>query len=143
VEWFTTEALREVVPPGSVAVHGVAELHEGVLQRFVQPRGQFYFSTRATWSPNVRPRPQPHSLCRQGQLDKPSLLRCSRVLRRPPCRAGLPGGAAHGKVQDERPACAPGGAPGHVGQPALAVGAHHHYRQRHAGGLHLGRRARR
>lgn len=52
-EWFSQETLREVVPPGAVVVHGVAALHEGVLQKFVQPRGQHYFSLRATWSPNV------------------------------------------------------------------------------------------
>eukprot|EP00198_Chlamydomonas_reinhardtii_P010086 XP_001699423.1 predicted protein [Chlamydomonas reinhardtii] len=52
-EWFSQETLREVVPPGAVVVHGVAALHEGVLQKFVQPRGQHYFSLRATWSPNA------------------------------------------------------------------------------------------
>ncbi|KXZ44649.1 hypothetical protein GPECTOR_64g143 [Gonium pectorale] len=52
VEWFTREALHEVLPPNHVVVHGVAALHEGVLQRFVQPRGQHHFSIRATWSPN-------------------------------------------------------------------------------------------
>ncbi|KAG2436641.1 hypothetical protein HXX76_006169 [Chlamydomonas incerta] len=52
-EWFSRETLREVVPPGAVVVHGVAALHEGVLQKFVQPRGQHYFSLRATWSPNA------------------------------------------------------------------------------------------
>ncbi|KAG2424059.1 hypothetical protein HYH02_015240 [Chlamydomonas schloesseri] len=52
-EWFSRETLREVVPPGAVVVHGVAALHEGVLQKFVQPRGQHYFLLRATWSPNA------------------------------------------------------------------------------------------
>ncbi|GIL56422.1 hypothetical protein Vafri_11795, partial [Volvox africanus] len=53
VEFFTREQLGEILPPGHTVVHGVAALHEGVLQRFVQPRGQHHFSIRATWSPNA------------------------------------------------------------------------------------------
>ncbi|GFR40461.1 hypothetical protein Agub_g1019 [Astrephomene gubernaculifera] len=53
VEWFSREQLHELLPPNHVVVHGVAALHEGVLQRFVQPRGQHHFSIRATWSPNA------------------------------------------------------------------------------------------
>ncbi|GLC76980.1 hypothetical protein PLESTF_001863200 [Pleodorina starrii] len=53
VEFFSREQLGEMLPPGTAVVHGVAALHEGVLQKFVQPRGQHHFSIRATWSPNA------------------------------------------------------------------------------------------
>ncbi|KAG2497719.1 hypothetical protein HYH03_004455 [Edaphochlamys debaryana] len=53
VEWFNRDQLRELLPPAAVVVHGVAALHEGVLQRFVQQRGQNHFVIRATWSPHA------------------------------------------------------------------------------------------
>lgn len=54
VEYITRDGLAELLPPGHLVVHGVAALHEGVLQRYVQPRGHHHAVVRATWSPNVR-----------------------------------------------------------------------------------------
>jgi hypothetical protein len=54
VEWFDKPRMLELLPPGQSTLLSCATLHEGVLQRFVEPRGPHNFGLRATWAPNVR-----------------------------------------------------------------------------------------
>lgn len=53
VEWFDKPRMLELMPPGQSTLLAGATLHEGVLQRFVEPRGQHNFGLRATWAPNA------------------------------------------------------------------------------------------
>lgn len=53
IDWLDASALRELLPPGQAMTLGGPSMYEGVLQKFVMPRGEFNFSVKATWSPSV------------------------------------------------------------------------------------------
>lgn len=54
MDWLDVGGLRELLPPGQTITRGGPSMYEGVLQKFILPRGDFNFTIKATWSPSVR-----------------------------------------------------------------------------------------
>lgn len=68
LDWLDGSGLRELLPPGQTINLGGPIMYEGVLQKFVMPRGDFDFSVKATWSPSVsRQRPPTHRRARASK----------------------------------------------------------------------------